>query len=126
MTFSRILLFSSLLLFATKFFGQQYKEEAKLKADSLYKLILNDPSIFCHLEDTFSADKGSPIGCGEYGYVEANLIVEPVRNLITAENLNKIMPPTETLFGYHIIIPLERRGSKIRFKHILIAFDKGL
>lgn len=69
----------------------------------------------------YSQDPGSKSRGGSLGFVRRGSLVKEFEEAAFTLNINEISEPVETIFGYHLIQPLEKQGDKIRVRHILWA-----
>jgi len=77
------------------------KEEAKAKADSLYKVALKNPDDFSRLATDFSDDTSGQRG-GDLGFFNPGQMVKPFNDYVFDNPINSI-GLVETDFGFHII-----------------------
>jgi len=85
------------------------------------KQIVEEGADFALLAKKHSDDPGSGANGGELGYAERGNYVPEFEAEAYQLELNEISEPVETEFGFHIIQMLERRGNKIKLRHILIS-----
>jgi len=79
---------------------------------------------FAELARTESQDPGSARLGGDLGFVRRGEFVRRFEEVAFALKENQVSGIVETVFGYHIIQMLERKGEAIRVRHILKRFDK--
>ena len=86
-------------------------EVAHQHALRTYYELLKDPSKFAAIAKSDSADSGSAANGGDLGYLGQAALVKPFGDAIFAPNLtpNKILPPVQTQFGWHVIQFVARR-----------------
>ncbi|MBK6952001.1 MAG: peptidylprolyl isomerase [Crocinitomicaceae bacterium] len=102
-------------------FAQRSNDRAFELADSIYHVLVKQPNQFCDLVLQFSEDPASKDRCGVYDYERPDKFVEPIQKVIEKKkNINKILAPIRSEFGYHIVQLLDIRGTKAKFRHILI------
>jgi peptidyl-prolyl cis-trans isomerase SurA len=105
------------------------------KVDSLAKKIayekilevqrkLKDGADFADLAKAYSED-GSAQNGGDLGFAKRGEFVKPFEEAAFALREGQISKIVETIFGYHIIQLLERRGESVHTRHILIKFDRS-
>mgnify|MGYP003326800461 CR=1 FL=1 len=58
---------------------------------------------------------------GSLGWVKRGSLVKNFETVAFTLNLNQISEPIETQFGLHLIETLEKKGDKIKVRHILIT-----
>ncbi len=104
------------------------------KVDSLAKKIayekiaeiqrkLKEGGNFAELAKAYSED-GSAQNGGDLGFAKRGEFVKPFEEAAFALREGQISKIVETIFGYHIIQLLERRGESVHTRHILIKFDR--
>lgn len=93
------------------------KEQAKITADSILKVVRSDKSKFEDLVTKFTSDGGSIENGGRYDWYPYVQMVAPFRDF-TFEQKTGDMGVVETQFGYHII---EVEGQKNVQKVVKVA-----
>lgn len=104
------------------------------KVDSLTKKVayekildiqrkLDEGADFADLAKAYSED-GSAQSGGDLGFAKRGEFVKPFEEAAFALREGQISKIIETIFGYHIIQLLERRGESVHTRHILIKFDR--
>ncbi|RMD99833.1 MAG: parvulin peptidyl-prolyl isomerase [Calditrichaeota bacterium] len=96
--------------------------EAKRKAMAKIKEVqkkLQAGEDFAKLAKEYSDDKGSAQRGGDLGFTQRGDFVRPFEEVAFNLKPGEISDIVETQFGYHIIQLLDRRGEKIRARHIL-------
>ena len=78
------------------------KEQAKVTADSILRIVKSNKSRFEDFVTEFSSDAGSAANGGRYDWYSYNRMVAPFRDF-TFENPVGSMDVVESQFGYHII-----------------------
>ena len=66
-----------------------------------------------------SGDPGSKNNGGSLGWVKRGMLVKSFEAAAFTADLNVIVGPIETDFGYHLIETLEKKGDKVLVRHIL-------
>lgn len=105
------------------------------KVDSLAKKIayekildiqrkLKDGGNFADLAKAYSEDASAQNG-GDLGFAKRGEFVKPFEEAAFALREGQISKIVETVFGYHLIQLLERRGESVHTRHILIKFDRS-
>lgn len=85
------------------------------------KQIVEQGADFATLAKKHSDDPGSGSKGGDLGFAERGTYVPEFEAEAYQLELNEISEPVETEYGFHIIQMLERRGNKIKLRHILIT-----
>ena len=94
------------------------KETKKL----LYKLknkILSG-SIFKDIAKKYSMDPGSKNNGGDIGWVKRGSLLKNFETVAFTIKLNTLSDPVETEMGYHLLETLDKKGDKVKVRHILI------
>ncbi|MBU7569327.1 MAG: SurA N-terminal domain-containing protein [Flavobacterium sp.] len=86
------------------------KEEAKAKADDLFKQIQANPAILESLVATNSDDQGSLQTRGEYDNIVPGQMVKPFNDFVFNSPIGKV-GLVETEFGFHIVKVLDKRDA---------------
>lgn len=97
----------------------QSKENAKEKLQGLLDRI-NNGEDFEELAGKFSDDPGSGAQGGNLGWAKRGQFVPEFEAAAYKLDKEEISPIIETQFGFHIIQLMERRGNRIRLRHILV------
>lgn len=100
-------------------FGDDETTVAKKLIDSLYTVIKNG-SDFGQLAIKFSQDFNSAKMGGELGFIERGNLVKSFEEAAFKLEPGEISEVVKSVFGYHIIQMIERKGEKINVRHILI------
>ena len=77
-------------------------------------------STFSELANLYSEDPGSKDKGGELGWVRRGSLVKNFENKAFTLNIGEISDPIETEFGFHILETLDKKGEKVKVRHILI------
>jgi peptidyl-prolyl cis-trans isomerase SurA len=99
--------------------NETQKEIARNKLEKIRKDI-EEGSDFSLQAILYSEDPGSSAEGGDLGYIERGELVpefEAVAYRLREKELSEIV---ETPFGYHIILVDEKRGERLKVRHILI------
>lgn len=99
--------------------GERIKKRAKDFALSLLDSLKNGAD-FASLAKKYSDDTGNASQGGDLGSVKRGALVPEFEAVAFALAPNQISGLVETVFGFHIIQLLERRGESIHCRHILI------
>ncbi len=91
-------------------------ENAKVKIDSIYKLLQNNPSQFEALAKEFSEDNSSAINGGKLRKFSSGQMIEDFSNVaFSLKNEGDLSMPFKTDYGWHIV--------KLLHKHPIQSFD---
>lgn len=107
-----------IVIFSKPTFAQ--KQAAKTKAEGIRKDI-TEGSDFAFQALLYSDDPGSANNGGELGWVERGVFVPDFEAVAFRLKENEISEIVETEYGFHIIQLLEKKGNRIRARHILIS-----
>ncbi|MCH7402566.1 peptidylprolyl isomerase [Belliella kenyensis] len=102
----------------------QVNEKAKTEVanflSGLKKQINDGTSDFATLAKEYSQDPGSAIQGGELGFFRRGELAPEFEATALGLRPGEISDPVETMFGFHMIQLLERRGNTFNTRHILI------
>ena len=76
---------------------------------------------FSSIAKVFSEVPGSKNNGGLLGWVNRGSLVKSFETAAFTAEINDIVGPIETEFGYHILETLEKKGEKIKVRHILMV-----
>ena len=103
-------------------------EQAIIKVKATLNRIKEDINLgnisFSEAANNYSEDPGSKNMGGRLGWVKRGSLVKNFETIAFTLNLNQISEPVETQFGLHLIETLEKKGDKIKVRHILITPPK--
>jgi len=99
--------------------GERIKKKAKDFAISLLDSLKHGAD-FATLAKKYSDDTGNASQGGDLGTVKRGALVSEFEAAAFALAPNQISSVVETVFGFHIIQLIERRGESIHCRHILI------
>jgi peptidyl-prolyl cis-trans isomerase SurA len=99
--------------------GADSRQQA-LEKISQIKQQLDSGGDFAQLATQFSQDPGTAQRGGDLGFINRGDFVQEFEEVAFSLEENQISDIVETPFGFHIIQLIERRGEKIRTRHILI------
>ena len=100
--------------------GENSRRLAYDKLSNIRKKIIGGDS-FEELASLYSQDPGSRQKGGSLGFVRRGSLVSEFESVAFSQKVNVVSEIIETQFGYHIIETEEKRGDKIRVRHILIV-----
>lgn len=103
--------------------SQAKKDEAKATLEGVRKRIIEDPTQFSSLVTLYSDDPSAKENGGDLGWVKRGTFVPEYE--AAAYNLEKgeWSEVIESVFGFHVIQLIDRRGNLIHTRHILIRPD---
>jgi len=81
---------------------------------------LNNGGDFAELAKKYSQDPGSAANGGDLGFAKRGIFAPEFEASAFSLEENEISEPVETMFGFHIIQNLKRRGNYVNARHILI------
>ena len=93
--------------------NKTFKDLEKIKSR-----IMNGES-FSEMALVFSEDPGSKNNGGSLGWVSRGSLVKEFETAAFTSIIGEVVGPIETEFGFHILETLERKGEKIKVRHIL-------
>ena len=85
------------------------------------KKIVDGEEDFASLAKKHSDDPGSGAQGGDLGFAERGSYVPEFEAEAYQLDVNELSEPVETEYGFHLIQMIERRGNKIKLRHILIS-----
>ncbi len=94
--------------------------KALQKILEIRKDIIDEKETFAELAQKYSDDPGSGAQGGELGFASRGTYVPEFEGAAYNLEQDEISEPVETKFGFHIIQMQERRGNKLKLRHILI------
>ena len=100
--------------------NKQSKQATINKLTSLRKKLIQKEVSFSEQAKLHSEDIGSKERGGELGWVKRGSLVKNFENAAFTLKINEISNPIETEFGFHILETLDKKGEKIKVRHILI------
>lgn len=99
--------------------SEDSKSEAIEKLEKILEMINNGES-FDDLAKKYSQDPGSGSRGGDLGFTKRGDFVKEFEKVAFGLNEGEVSGIVESQFGFHIIKLIEKRGEKIRTRHILI------
>lgn len=99
--------------------SEESKLEAKAKLEKILEMLKNGQK-FEDLAKKYSQDPGSKSRGGDLGFTKRGDFVKEFEEVAFALEQGEVSGIVETQFGFHIIKLIEKRGEKIRTRHILI------
>ncbi|MCS6989528.1 MAG: peptidylprolyl isomerase [Chloroherpetonaceae bacterium] len=85
---------------------------------------LKEGADFAEMAKRYSED-GSAQNGGDLGFAKRGEFVKPFEEAAFSLREGQISKIVETIFGYHLIQLLEKRGESVRVRHILVKFDRS-
>lgn len=86
-------------------------EQAKLKADSIHKQLLQNPKRFASLATLHSEDPGSAKKGGDLGWVDEGSFVAEFEAQVAILEVDEISRPFKSNFGFHIVQVLGKKDE---------------
>lgn len=99
--------------------SEEQKEIAKKKLEKIREDIMNG-SDFSLQAILYSEDPGSSTDGGNLGYIERGELVPSFEAVAYRLQEKELSDVVETPFGYHIIMVDEKRGERLKLRHILV------
>lgn len=100
--------------------NREVKEEIANRLRGFKQMINDGTSDFQTLAREHSQDPGSAMMGGELGFFRRGELAPEYEATALGLKPGEISDPVETMFGYHMIQLLERRGNTFNTRHILI------
>ena len=100
--------------------SKQSKQATINKLVTLREKLVQKEVSFSEQAKLFSEDIGSKERGGNLGWVKRGSLVKNFENTAFTLKINEISNPIETEFGYHILETLDKKGEKVKVRHILI------
>lgn len=100
--------------------NQTELDAAKKQMESLRNRIVNGKEDFGTLAKQYSQDPGSGRNGGDLGWAKRGSYVTEFEAAAYRLKDNEISPVIKTVYGYHVLQLLERRGNLIHLRHILV------
>ena len=97
------------------------KEEAKTIADSILRVVKNNPSKFAAVAAAKSDDASNKDKGGELGYLNPNTGLAPNYKAFMLDNKKGTIGLVETDFGYHIISVTDVKNVQLAYKFATIV-----
>ncbi len=97
------------------------KNLAKTRLEGYLKDILEGNKKFQNLAALYSDDPGSKVSGGDLGWQTRGTMVPEFEAALFNLKPMEISPVFETMYGYHIVQLLERKGDNYHSRHILIS-----
>jgi peptidyl-prolyl cis-trans isomerase D len=94
---------SHILISADTAAGAEAKQQARAKADDLYKQLKQKPAAFADLAKQHSQDPGSAAKGGDLGYFGRGAMVKDFEDAVFKLKVGEISAPVESQYGFHII-----------------------
>ncbi len=98
---------------------KEQKDQIKKKLENLRQRILNGEN-FATLAVLYSDDKASARNGGELGLINKGDLVKEFAATAYSLKEGEVSDIVETEFGYHILQLIEKRGTQVNVRHILL------
>jgi peptidyl-prolyl cis-trans isomerase SurA len=105
----------------------QASAEVKKVARELAQTILDSirsGGDFADFARRYSKDPGSASAGGDLGFHRRGQFVKEYEEIVFGLKENELSGPVESIFGYHVVQLLERRGDAVHSRHILIKINE--
>ncbi len=99
---------------------KEEKKAVKKKLEGLRERIMNGDK-FSTLAYMYSHDKTSAKNDGELGFVNKSDLVKEFASEAFSLKKDEVSEIVETEYGYHLIQMIEKRGSQVNVRHILLT-----
>lgn len=100
--------------------NRDQKKITREKLDKIRNMIVKDDESFMKLASEFSEDPGSARQGGELGFFKKGDLVPEYEAAALKLKPGEVSPVIESIFGFHIIQLIERRGNEFNSRHILL------
>lgn len=100
--------------------NETQKQDAYLRASRLRKLVVEENEDFAEVARTHSEDLGSARLGGDLGWQKRGTFVPEFEEAAYSLEPGEISPVFESPFGYHFVQLIERRGSMLHSRHVLV------
>src|SRR5690606_4115432 len=97
---------------------KEEKEQFRLKAEGYRKQVM-DGSDFGTIARLYSEDGAAPYG-GELGFATRDNYVKEFSAMAFKLKEGEVSPVFETMYGFHFLQVLQRRGEEVNVRHVLI------
>jgi peptidyl-prolyl cis-trans isomerase SurA len=97
------------------------KVKAKEKIEAIRKRVLSGES-FTELAAQYSEDPGSAKAGGIYKQIVRGMMVPEFEEQAFKLKPGELSEVFETMYGYHFLQVMDRRGEEVDVRHILIGF----
>lgn len=102
-------------------------DEVKQKTKEVVQKVLDSIRAggdFADFARRYSEDPASASGGGDLGFHRRGQFVKEYEEIVFGLKENELAGPVESIFGYHIVQLLERRGDAVHSRHILIKIKE--
>lgn len=99
--------------------NQELKDYTRQSLEGIRERLLKGED-FCILAQLYSEDPGSAEQCGDLGFIKRGEMVTEFEGAAFRLAENEISEVVETKFGFHVLQLLEKKGDRIRVRHILM------
>jgi parvulin-like peptidyl-prolyl isomerase len=105
--------------------SEEVRAEARAEAERILAELRAGTIDFATAARQYSDDPASNENGGDVGWFGRDRMVEPFERTAFESPTGELVGPVETLFGYHVMQVLDRRGVDVRVRQILIAFGRS-
>ncbi len=98
--------------------SEKEKKKTLFFLDSLKKII-SENGDFKIFAEKHSQDPGSKNNGGELGWVTRGSLVKNFETAAFTAKIGEVVGPIKTEFGYHLLETIDKKGEKIKVRHIL-------
>ncbi|MCX6152322.1 MAG: peptidylprolyl isomerase [Ignavibacteriales bacterium] len=103
--------------------GEKVKQNAKERALAILDSIKAGKD-FAEMAKKYSEDPGSAVQGGDLGFTKRGRLVPEFESAAFSLADGQLSEPVESVFGFHIIQLVERKGESIHSRHILIKIKE--
>ncbi|MFD2200003.1 peptidylprolyl isomerase [Shivajiella indica] len=100
--------------------NKEVKSQMENRLKEFKEMIMNGTADFQTLAKEYSEDPGSALMGGELGFFRRGELAPEYEATALGLKPGEISNPVETVFGFHLIQLLERRGNTFNTRHILL------
>jgi len=105
--------------------SEEVRAEARAEAERILAELRAGTLDFATAARQHSDDPASNENGGDVGWFGRDRMVEPFERAAFEGPTGELVGPVETLFGYHVMQVLDKRGEEVRVRHILVAFGRS-
>src|SRR5690554_2979258 len=101
--------------------SEEEKEKVSKLLSSIKQRILDGETDFATMARQYSEDPGSAANGGDLGFFNRGELAPEYEATALSLKQGEISDPVESMFGFHMIQMLERKGNSFSTRHILIT-----